>query len=292
MTIFTLVRALHIASGSVALAVFCIPLFARKGGALHSKAGWAFVIAISGVATSAQVMCFIRLTDGDPTNDVGALFLAFISVLSANAAVSGVRAVRRKKRREGSRAFFDVGLSIAQLGFAVGVMAVGISRGSALLMGFAMLGLVSGAIRLAFWWRAPKTPMDWFLEHMSGMGTACIATVTAFAVVNASKVGLSSGAFVVWAIPAALGGIALGRWITSYRQRFLRPRADGARAGQSQQVSPLSARGQWEVPRQDPAGVAMDRRPPCMRCPSLPVRCAAVPNRDANSRWWVSCQSR
>ncbi|CAN5465713.1 hypothetical protein BH11MYX1_BH11MYX1_43690 [soil metagenome] len=67
---------------------------------------------------------------------------------------------------------------------------------------------------------------------------ACIATVTAFAVVNASKVGLSSGAFVVWATPSALGGLALGRWIPSYRQRFLRPRADGALAGESRQVEP------------------------------------------------------
>ena len=37
--------AIHVAGGSIALASMLIPLFTRKGGSMHRKAGWVFVAA-------------------------------------------------------------------------------------------------------------------------------------------------------------------------------------------------------------------------------------------------------
>jgi hypothetical protein len=55
---------------------------------------------------------------------------------------------------------------------------------------------------------------------MSGMGTSCIATVTAFLVVNIENLGLRAYSFWVWVLPGLLGGVALS-FASKRRQRAL-----------------------------------------------------------------------
>jgi cytochrome c-type biogenesis protein CcmH/NrfF len=55
---------------------------------------------------------------------------------------------------------------------------------------------------------------------MSAMGTSCITTVTAFAVVNAQRLGMNTFDLEIWAAPIVVLGIGLGLWRRSYAKRF------------------------------------------------------------------------
>jgi hypothetical protein len=55
---------------------------------------------------------------------------------------------------------------------------------------------------------------------MTGMGTSCITTVTAFLVVNAHRFGLGTFDLLVWTAPGVVGGVGLGVWRWYYEHRF------------------------------------------------------------------------
>ena len=44
--IYHVLLMIHVAAGVVGLIAFWIPLFARKGGRLHVRAGWVFATAL------------------------------------------------------------------------------------------------------------------------------------------------------------------------------------------------------------------------------------------------------
>ena len=80
----------------------------------------------------------------------------------------------------------------------------------------ALVSALGGAAQLRYWLHPAATRTGRVLQHMSGMGTSCIATVTAFLVVNAQNLGLAAHSLWLWGMPGLLGGIALGfaskRW--------------------------------------------------------------------------------
>ena len=59
--------AIHVAGGSVALASMLLPIFTKKGGSIHRKAGWVFVGGMTIVSLTAFVLAGARaLTDPSP----------------------------------------------------------------------------------------------------------------------------------------------------------------------------------------------------------------------------------
>ena len=54
-TIHDILRATHIGFGAVGLLVFWIPVFAKKGGRLHKRAGTIFKFCVYVVAISACI---------------------------------------------------------------------------------------------------------------------------------------------------------------------------------------------------------------------------------------------
>src|SRR6266849_3540929 len=98
MTWVESIRVLHSAAGFTALAVFWLPMVARKGGRVHRRAGWIYVVAMGVVAVTAVVVCGARILFDGPEVRARSLFLLFISILAATAAASGVRALREKQQ--------------------------------------------------------------------------------------------------------------------------------------------------------------------------------------------------
>jgi hypothetical protein len=109
---------------------------------------------------------------------------------------------------------------MALLAGSLGLGALGAVQRSPLFLAFAILGGVLGWRQLRFFRRPPATKMDWWYAHMTNMLVACISTVTAFAVVNASRLGLGDHTLVVWLAPGVLGGIGITVWVRHYRRRF------------------------------------------------------------------------
>jgi hypothetical protein len=221
----TIIRWVHILAGVVALGALWIPLVARKGGRVHRRAGWVYACAMWVAALGAWGLCAARLLDDERGNDATALFLAFVGLLAASGAGTGIRILRTKSRSPTRASAFDVTSSSLVLAASVALSGFGIFQQSVLYVAFGVLGAFLSLRQLKYWLRAPITRMDWWFAHMGNMLAACIGTVTAFAVVNVPRFGLERYALFLWLGPGVLGGIAIAVWTRFYRRKFARASA-------------------------------------------------------------------
>ena len=212
----------HVLAGVVALGVFWVPLVTKKGGPLHRRAGWVYVVAAGTIAVTSFVNCARMLTDARPGNDRPALFLAYVGLFAAASAQMGVRALATKRRVTGSRNPFDLATPALLVACGLALAVLGVAAGKTLYVLFAALGVTVGVTQLRFWWRAPATGKAWFLAHMGGMGTSCITTITAFFVVNAHRFGRGTFDLVLWIAPVVVGAVGLTLWRRYYERRFAR----------------------------------------------------------------------
>jgi uncharacterized membrane protein len=228
MTFIEPFRWAHIAAGFVALAVFWIPLVAKKGASVHVRVGWVYVSAMIAVAITAAFVCGYRIAFQPARRDV-ALFLLLISLLAATLAVGGVLALRERKRT--TRRLRVLVLPVLLVLASIAVEIHGLGTDNTLLKIFPLVALASGAAQLAYWLRPPRTRMQWWLQHMSSMGGACITTITAFFVVNASHLGLGVTSLVAWFAPGVVGGVGMSLWTRYYRKRFTSRDTSRSRTG-------------------------------------------------------------
>jgi uncharacterized membrane protein len=237
-----LILGLHVAAGATALVSMWIPMFARKGAALHRRVGMVFVVAMTTVSITAFLLAGARfLFDPTPRGRAAGLFLLFVSVLTGAAVSSGTRVLRAKKRTGPHLHWWDVGVAAVLTASSAAAAVYGVTTGRTLFVAFAGIGLLSGGGQLAYWLRAPRSPMHWWFEHMSSMLGACVAATTAFLVVNAQRWGLETFALAVWLTPTIVGTPAIAIWTGYYRRRFqqgTRLKAQGTRLNWNVQVEP------------------------------------------------------
>ena len=112
-----------------------------------------------------------------------------------------------------------VGPPILLIALSLFTQVVGLKLGSILLIAFPFLALFSAKSQLYYWLTAPSSKQHWWYAHMSGMVTACIATVTAFLVTALPRIWDSPLAHspVLWVAPGVIGGVLLRKWTIRYR---------------------------------------------------------------------------
>jgi len=218
--LFQIVLAIHIAAGAVSLLVFAVPLVTKKGGRTHRRVGWVYVAAAATVAVTGLLSCIPLLSNGNPFRWRTGIFLAYVSVLAGASAQFGVRALRTKGRVGPSRDAIDLVPPLLLVAGGVALAMLGSHRSIVLFVLFAALGVVLGAAQLRFWLTPPAHQRAWFLAHMTGMGTSCITTVTAFVVVNARRFGMRTFDLRLWAVPIAVLAIGLTLWRRYYARRL------------------------------------------------------------------------
>ena len=216
--LYQIVLAVHIAAGAVSLLVFSVPLVTKKGGPMHRRAGWIYVTAAATVAVTGLLSC-IPLVSGGPSRWRAGIFLAYVSVLAGASAQFGVRALRTKGRSGASRRALDLIPPLLLVAGGVLLAAFGLHRSIVLYVLFAALGVALGAAHLHFWLTPPAHGRARFLAHMTGMGTSCITTVTAFIVVNARRFGMHPFDLALWVGPITVLAIGLTLWRRHYAAR-------------------------------------------------------------------------
>ena len=213
--------AIHVAGGSVALAAMLLPLFSRKGGSLHRKAGWVFVGGMTLVSLTAFILAGARaLTDPRPQAQQASVFLFYVALLTGAGVSAGVRVLRSKSRRDVHRHWWDVGVAVALTGGSLATLAYGLAMRQTLFTAFSFIGIVNGVSQLEYWLRPPTHPMHWWFEHMGAMLGSCIAATTAFMVVNAGRLGLETFSLAVWLAPTVVGVPTIVLWTRYYREKF------------------------------------------------------------------------
>lgn len=215
----TILVWLHVAGALATLATGPIAMLTRKGGKNHRLAGKIFFWAMFDIFVTAIALLFNRFT----------IFLLIITVFSFYGALTGYRALYRKKGKA------DV--TLLDRGAAVVTLVAGVTFliwGAAVLFGlfpsfpaaYGGLGLgfgyiITGMARqdLVSFRGAPFNKRWWWYYHMDRMCGAYIATVTALMVQTVSP-RLGDIGWVTWIAPALIGVPLVNYWIYRYRVRF------------------------------------------------------------------------
>lgn len=205
---------LHIAGGTVSLLAGLVAMLTKKGGRPHRLAGKIYFGGMSTVFVTALALSLGHHRD----------FLLMVAFFSYYLTVRGYRILSLKKLHEGQKpAPLDWVITIVSGGFIVVLLGWGTL---ALLQGASMgiVALVFGGVGASFltadvksFFRAPKEKMHWWYGHISGMGGSYISAVTAFIVVN---IQLPQHQWVLWVLPAAIGGTLITRTIRKYKVKF------------------------------------------------------------------------
>ncbi len=220
--VVALVRAVHIAAGSIALFVAPGAMLTVKGGRWHRRWGRVYVWAMGVVAVTALALATFRPN----------LFLALVAVFSFYLAFIGQRSIARRRLAPGRRATaLDWGGAVVAGTGGVGLLLYALlPRGGGrpglwpVALVFGLVGLLLAGREVRSFWRPATDPRAWWYRHMGNMLGAYIATVSAFSVVNLTVLP----PIVRWLWPTAVGVPLIVLWIRHYRRRFATPGASAA----------------------------------------------------------------
>jgi uncharacterized membrane protein len=215
----------HALCGAVALLIFLIPLFSKKGGKLHVWTGWIYISAMTFVSLSTFVLSPWRIffdPERSPASIAFSIFLFYIAIFTLTAIWFGLSVLKEKKRIVKSRRLLHIGPPLFMLVFGFAVQGIGLKYNNTLLMAFPFIGHVVARSQLKYWLQKPEGKMHWWYAHMRGMFTSCIATITAFLVTALPRLIPQpwTHSAVLWMTPGLVLGVVLARWISNYRIKF------------------------------------------------------------------------
>lgn len=207
---------IHIAGGALALVTGLGAMFTQKGSTTHRNFGKTYFWSMTAVFIGALAMALGHHKD----------FLLMVAFFSYYMTVRGYRMVYLKKLSSGQKpTWIDWNITIVSgvfilILFGWGIYAV--SLGS----GMGIVGITFGLIGSSFlvqdirnFFRPPAEKMHWWYGHIASMGGSYISAVTAFVVVN---IQLEQFNWLLWVLPAAIGGTLIGRTIRKYKIQFAR----------------------------------------------------------------------
>lgn len=221
---------IHILAGSMALAAFWLPMFAKKGSPSHIQYGRFFVNAMYAVSLTGFVMTTLVIIDPVvirlPANDMSkesldnfilknrlfSGFLFMLSLLVFNAVQQSIAVLRAKSNRTELKQKRYVIPLILQIGCAAIMAWLGVKYQQVLFQVFAGLCLFNaiGSLRYAF--KASIKQREWLNEHVSAILGAGIGAYTAFFVFGGSRIFKllvpGDAQILLWVLPGIVGTVA------------------------------------------------------------------------------------
>ena len=214
--LFTLVLAIHVGAGVVALTSFWGAVATRKGGPAHRRWGGVFTRAIYAACFMALAMGGLSLrwplamhpglTD-EPL--YRGWMMIYLGLLTASMTRYGLKMVANKRDHPANRHWTMVALQIAVLGAAVNCAIHGVILGQPLMIGVSIIGFGTTLTYLWYMFRPNPARGDYIPEHLKAMVATGIAAYTAFLSVGLVEM-FPAHAFnpAIWALPT-IGGMAI-----------------------------------------------------------------------------------
>lgn len=216
-TLSSIFLTIHIVAGFSSLVLFWIPAFTRKGGVNHNKVGRIYMWLMWTVVTTAAILCLKNIYVGAIN---AALFLGFLSVLTANPLWKGVAILNQKKGLSPSFQKKELIFEIIVFTFGLFLIGYGLYLGGEgiLMIIFGILG-VSGGGKIIKGLKNPPAKADWFIEHMKNMIITGIAAYTAFFAFGGRTLmgNIFTGYWMIipWVAPTFIGIFAM-RYLEKY----------------------------------------------------------------------------
>lgn len=229
-------RLLHVVFGAIGLVAFWFPVFAKKGGRLHKRAGTVFKWCAYIVLGAAAVALTIRVTALSfqgitPFSDPGPygfiVFLGYLVIVTFVVLHHGVTVLHNKRNHSLMKTAANRALAWIAIGASTAIVAYALLVSPAtkiLLLALSPIGFLSGRGILRFLGTEPTSTHAWFYEHLSSMIGAGIAFHTAFFVFGSTRlfeIGLTGWvAAIPWLAPSAIGIPATLILTSHYRRKF------------------------------------------------------------------------
>ncbi len=205
---------LHIAGGSMALLSGLGAMLTRKGSLVHRRFGKVYFGSMTAVFLGALAVAIGHDRE----------FLLMVAFFSYYMTVRGYRILSLKRLGSGQKpAWVDWMIMVVSGAFIFFLISWGVytsTQGS----GMGIVGMVFGGIGASFlvrdirnFVRPPKEKMHWWYGHIASMGGSYISAITAFIVVN---VQIGQFNWLLWVLPAVIGGIFIARTLRHYKDQF------------------------------------------------------------------------
>lgn len=214
---------IHIFFGVMALLTFWIPLFAKKGSRIHIFGGRSYVTSMCMVAFTASILCSLRLINPNSTaNEIQfAWFLLFISFLASSCAWYAIRVWHFKERTLPHYNILDISIAFILVISSIAMAGYGYINQDLLLTVFPLIGVFLGLGQLYYWLSTPTLKMHAWYQHMTGMFSCVISTLTAFAVVGFPRLfHIERMDWILWFGPTMIMVPILLIWKQFYRKKF------------------------------------------------------------------------
>jgi len=239
-TLHTLLVNAHIVVGAVALVLFWIPAFSRKGSTLHVQSGRFYAYAMYFVSVSAFLSSVMVLADPigirrpglemDPEDAVElaelfrmfSLFLLMLSVLVFASIRHGLAALRVRQQPDAIKSRLHRGMLLTLGALGIVVLGIGLADTRWLLIIFGGIS-ISGAIGMFRDTRIEQFTRGQQLKaHLSGLIGSGIGAYTAFFAFGGSRLfaELLPGQWQVvsWVVAPVIGTIAIQRLSRRYQR--------------------------------------------------------------------------
>jgi hypothetical protein len=214
--LFTLVLAVHVGAGVVALTSFWGAVATLKGGPSHRRWGKAFTAAIYTASVMALAMGTLSLrwplamhpglTDETLYRGLFGWMMVYLGLLTISMTRYGLAVIANKRRHEANRHWSMVALQVIVLVAALNCAIHGVLLSQPLMILVALIGF--GTTLTYLWYMFRKAPgrTDYIPEHLKAMVATGIAAYTAFLSVGLIEM-FPQQAFnpVIWAVPTVIG---------------------------------------------------------------------------------------
>lgn len=212
----------HIATGSIGLVAFWLPVLGKKGGTIHRRAGLVFVTSMLATGSIATLIALTTLIDpigthphlahhpdfGDAATIRGIFgwMMIFLAMLTVNLAWHGWLTIRHKRKREPCREWRNLSLQAIVFIAAANCLVHGLQLGQVLMIGISMVGFATVITNLWYLYRPTTRPLDWLIEHFKCLVGAGISVYTAFLAFGSVRL-LPEAALTpaLWAVPFTIG---------------------------------------------------------------------------------------
>lgn len=240
MTYFhSLLFIIHIVFGSIALVLFWVPLFTKKGQLNHVKFGLfyktsMYIVALGGFVMSLMVIAMphtikaeMIAQSSDPERMVGVVrifwaYLLYLSILSFTVTRHAVAVIKVKENRSALRKFSYLAPIVALLIGGPILIYFGLSGGRVLHLVFGILGFFLACSMLRYCLKAEMGERKWVFEHIGSFIGSGIGAYTAFLAFGGRTMfeGLGYWQLVFWIAPGVIGTIASAILCKKYGKVF------------------------------------------------------------------------
>ena len=212
---------IHVFAGFCSIVLFWIPMFVKKGSNLHRKFGKAYIYLMWVVVLTAITLSIENFIQGHTEI---AIFLGFLSFITANPIWYGVAILKHKKNLPVSLKRNHLIFNLVIMIFGAILIGYGIylKQNGVLMIIFGILGLSTGKdVWISY--KNTTNESDWLKQHIVGMLTSAIAAYTAFFVFGSMNFirDFFPGYWAIfpWVAPGVVGGFLMNYYLRNYNKK-------------------------------------------------------------------------